>query len=64
VLVNRNIFSLIIREFSKFSSKRSQVKLGDLFVQLLWKYVNVTIFILVSVSVLPEIDLSKYLVGE
>lgn len=40
------------------------MKLGYFLVKFLGEYVDFTLFILVSVSVFPEIDLSEDLVGE
>jgi hypothetical protein len=40
------------------------MELSYLLVQLLGEYVDLTLFVLVSGSVLPKINLGKYLVGE
>ena len=63
-MVNSDIVSLIVREFSKLSTKSRQMELSDFLVKFFWQYVNLSLLILVSVSVFPEIDLSNNLVGE
>jgi hypothetical protein len=55
---------LVSGEKSEFSSEGAQMELGNLLVEFLGEYVDLTLFIFIIVFIDPEIDLSDDLVGE
>ena len=59
-----NVVSLLLGQFSELGIEGWQVKSGDLLIELLWKLVNLSVFIFVGISVLPKVDLSESLIGE
>lgn len=59
-----NVVSLLLLEFSELGVEGGQVESGDLLVEFLGEHVNLTVLVLVGLSVLPELDLGKNLVGE
>ena len=64
VWLNINVVSLFLGQDSEFSTHGWQMEGSDLLVELLWKFVNLTVGVFVAGSVLPQIDLGKSLVGE
>ena len=59
-----DVVSLLLGEHGELSIESWQVEFGDLFVELLWKLVNLTVNVFISVSVLPKINLGEGLVSE
>jgi hypothetical protein len=61
---NINIICLFGSEFGELSIEGWQVESGDLLVELLGEDVDLSLFVLGGVFVLPEFNLGEHLVGE
>ena len=59
-----DIVGLVLRELGQLRAKGGQVKCSDLLIKLFWQNVHLAVFVLVSSTVLPEVNLCKDLVRE
>jgi len=59
-----DVVGLVLGELSELDTQRTQVKTGDLLVQVLGEDVDLSALVLVSVLVSPQLNLSQGLVGE
>ena len=62
--IDGNVVSLILREDCKLSAKSGEMKSGDLLIELLGEYINLTLLVLLGVFVDPEVYLSDDLISE
>mmetsp|Transcript_32869 Transcript_32869/g.38137 ORF Transcript_32869/g.38137 Transcript_32869/m.38137 type:complete len:436 (-) Transcript_32869:75-1382(-) len=62
--INFHVVSLHVSKNSEFSTESFQVESCNFLIKSLWKSVNLTVFVFVAVLVLPQVNLSKDLVGE
>jgi len=59
-----NVVGLLCAEESQLSSEGWKMEGGDLLVELLWQLINFSHLVFIGISVFPQLDLGKSLVGE
>jgi len=59
-----DVVGLVLRKLGELSAKGGKVKCSNLLIKLLWQYVHLAVFVLVSGAVFPEVDLGEDLVCE